>query len=97
MKKTNGNRFQKGFPDRYIFQKGMGQKWIDYKAPLRNCFTIAQQKEWPEWDEGGVGIWIMTEASDEEYRKLFGPPNWREFWKPRYGQLDVDALLREAA
>ena len=32
----------------------------------------------------------------EEYDKLFGPPNWRDYWKKSWGDVpDVDALLDE--
>lgn len=93
VKKTHGNRYQRGFPDRYVFHREHGVRWIDYKAPHKNEFTPAQQKEWPDWSMFGGGIWIMTEASDSEYRKLFGPANFRDFWKPRYGSLEIDNLL----
>jgi hypothetical protein len=60
-------------------------------------FTKAQIQTWPIWDQYGIGIWIITGATEEEYDKLFKPPNWRLFWKPRYDEylMDVDVLLDE--
>lgn len=95
MERTNGNRYQTGFPDRRILHREFGLKWVDYKAPLHNVLTIAQQRKWPVWDSFGDGIWIMTAATEDEYRKLFGKPNWRDFWKPRYGEIDIERLLAE--
>lgn len=97
VKGTHGNVYQKGFPDRYVFHREYGQRWIDYKQPVRNSLTAAQQKEWPEWDAHGVGIWIMTAATDAEYKKLFETPNWRAFWRARYGPQDIDVLLAALA
>lgn len=91
---THGNRFQKGFPDRFILHREYGRRWIDYKAPNKYSLTAAQRRTWPAWDALGEGIWIMTEATDQEYKLLFGPPNWRDYWHDRYGAVpDIDALL----
>ena len=93
---THGNRFQSGFPDDYLIHKEFGTRWVDYKYSKKNVFTQAQRKLWPLWDALGVGIWILTEVvSDTEFQKLFGPPNWRDYWKPSYGEIDIDALLEE--
>ena len=39
----------------------------------------------------------MVAATEDEYDKLFQPPNWREYWKSRYDEylMDVDVLLAE--
>lgn len=71
-----------------------GTRWVDYKSPSRYSLTAAQRLKWPIWDAYGVGIWIMTAATDDEYRKLFEEANWRQYWKPSYGPT-VDALLDE--
>jgi len=47
-------------------------------------FTKAQIQKWPVWESAGLGIWIIVDATDEEYKKLFQPPNMRAYWKPSY-------------
>ena len=93
---THGNAFQTGFPDLYVAHKKWGQRWIDCKVPGRYTFTKAQRRKWPVWESFGIGVWILTAATQTEYDKLFKPPNWRLFWKPRWGILpDIDAMLEE--
>lgn len=93
---THGNAFQKGFPDVYAIHLQHGARWIDIKVKGRNSLTRAQRNKWPKWEANGAGIWIMTAATEDEYRKLFRPPNWREFWKPSYGIIpDVDSILEQ--
>ena len=83
----HGNMYQRGVPDRYVFRKSSGARWIDYKVPGRYSLTRAQRHKWPLWETFGLGIWIITECSDAEYAKLFDAPNWREYWKPSYGRI----------
>lgn len=97
VERTHGNLFQQGFPDLYVAHPKFGQRWIDVKNPVAWEYTKAQCQKWPIWDSFGIGIWIITAATEEEYDKLFKPPNWREYWKPRYDVylMDVDVLLAE--
>jgi len=89
-----GNAFQVGIPDLYVHHPKWGGRWIDVKQPLRYSFTKQQKTKWPHWSSYGVGIWILTAANQEQYDLLFGPPNWRNFWRDSWGQLpDIDALL----
>ena len=95
---THGNAFQKGFPDLYCLHSRYGHRWIDLKVPSKNSLTKAQRLKWPLWEANGGEIWILTAATEEEYSKLFQPPNWREFWKKSYGELpDVDKILKAMA
>jgi len=92
---THGNAYQKGFPDLFLAHIRHGQRWVDCKVAGKYSFTKAQIEKWPKWEKTGVGIWILTAATEEEYDKLFQPPNWRKYWRPSYGRLDdIDALLR---
>lgn len=95
VRQTHGNLFQVGFPDLFISHLRWGQRWIDCKVEGRYEFTKAQRREWPVWDAAGTGIWILTDATQEEYDKLFKPPNWRDYWKSSYGIPDIEDLLRE--
>lgn len=91
---THGNSFQTGFPDLYIQNPKWGKRWIDCKVEGKYSFTAAQKIKWPKWEKAGGGIWILTAASEEEYAKLFQPPNWREYWRASWGDLpSIDELL----
>jgi hypothetical protein len=79
-----GNAFQYGIPDLYCAHPKYGQRWIDVKNPGDYEFTKHQKWKWPIWDKYGVGIWIIVDATEEEYEKLFQPPNWRSYWKEKY-------------
>lgn len=74
---THGNLYQKGFPDLYCIHSKHRQRWIEVKNPLNYSFTPAQLDNFPIINRV-AGIWILVAATEEEYAKLFGPPNW---WK----------------
>jgi hypothetical protein len=89
-----GSAFQTGIPDLYCFKRGWGERWIDVKQPKRYSFTKAQKLKWPVWERAGIGIWILVAATQVEYDKLFGPPNWRSYvkksWKlPTAEEIDL--------
>jgi len=86
-----GNALQKGIPDIYVMHEQFGTRWVDLKNPADYEFTNAQRIKWPRWEDKGVGIWIITGWQDEDYDKLFQPPNWRDYWKPKYDE-QVDEL-----
>jgi len=93
---TQGNLYQKGFPDLYLSHVKFGQRWIDVKNPVAYTFTKAQRIKWPNWEKHGVGIWILVAPDEEEYDKIFQPPNWRKYWKPKWDlEPTVDDLLEE--
>lgn len=93
---THGNLYQVGFPDLFVNHIKWGYRWIDCKVEGRYSFTKAQRQKWPVWEKHGVGIWILTGANQKQYDRLFGPPNWRDYWKASWGDLpDIDKLLNE--
>lgn len=73
---THGNEFQSGFPDLYCCHLKYGSRWIDVKMPTGYSLTNAQMEVWPAWASKGVGVWILTADSEEEYAKLFKPANF---------------------
>lgn len=95
VQQTHGNLFQKGFPDLFLAHRTLGHRWVDVKVDGHYQFTRAQRQTWPVWDDFGVGIWILTDATQAEYDKLFAPPNWRDYWKPGYEPVDIESLLKE--
>lgn len=95
---THGNKFMKGFPDLYLSHHKHGIRWVDVKVEGKYEFTAAQRLKWPLWHQHGSGVWIMTAGTHEQYKRLWEPPNWRDYWKPKYGdpfdQLDIEELLK---
>jgi len=93
-----GNAFQSGLPDLFLHHPKWGSRWLDVKNPGRYSFTKAQRWKWPLWQSFGLGIWILTAATQEEYDKLFAPPNWTQFIKKSWKlptQDEIDKLLEE--
>ena len=73
---THGNMYQYGFPDLYACCREHGQRWIEVKVDGNYDFTSAQLKYFPLIQAAGIGIWILTAATYQEYEKLFKEPNW---------------------
>ena len=102
VEKMHGNAFQKGIPDLYCFKPLLNppeglHRWVDAKVKGRYKYTKDQCQKWPKWERIGLGVWIMVDATEEEYSKLFGPPNFRLYWKPAYDKycLQVEEILDE--
>jgi hypothetical protein len=95
VEQTHGNLYQTGFPDLFLAHERWGYRWVDVKNPKSYSFTKAQRIKWPLWESFGVGVWILTGASQSEYDKLFGPPNWRDYWKESWEMPDIDQLLAD--
>jgi hypothetical protein len=94
----HGNAFQKGIPDLYCFNAGLDMhRWVDVKNPASYVYTKDQCQKWPKWEAAGLGVWIMMAATVEEYKKLFKPHNFRDYWKPRYDKylLDIDEIIAD--
>lgn len=79
VKITTGNMYQQGFPDLYICKRRYGTRWVEVKNPKSYKFTPAQMEDFPRLAAEGVGIWILTAATEAEYAKLFKPANWWTF------------------
>lgn len=78
VKETYGTLYSFGWPDLYAAHVEYGSRWIEMKCPgekLRQTqidfitqFCLVQ-----------VFVWVLVDGTPEEYRKLFGPPNWQQF------------------
>lgn len=76
VKKTHGNEFQSGLPDLFCAHKRYGIRWVEVKVLKHGRFTPAQVEFFKELAAVNVGVWVLTAATEEEYQKLFGEPNW---------------------
>ncbi|MFA5758552.1 MAG: hypothetical protein WC942_04220 [Clostridia bacterium] len=81
VKVIHGSTFQTGLPDLYIAKRTYGSRWVEIKNPKAYRFTPAQLEVFPRLSSEGIGIWIITAATEDEYLKLFKPPNWWEYLK----------------
>ena len=93
-----GNALQMGLPDLFVAHPKWGIRFVELKRPDKYSFTRAQKIKWPILDAYGVGIWILTAADEEQYKKLFGKPNWRDYAKAGWKiptRADIDAMLDE--
>lgn len=85
---THGNALQKGFPDLYAVHDVYGQRWIEVKNPNYYSFTRYQLKYFPQINKAGIGIWILIDATIDEYKKLFDKKyipagNWQEYLRAK--------------
>ena len=81
VKKLHGNMFQSGMPDLFCANYKYGIRLVEIKQPdsTKSTFTAAQLQDFMLLTAAGVGIWILTGDSDEQYAKLFQPANWQEY------------------
>lgn len=88
--------FMSGIPDLYVYHPKYGPRWLEVKQKVHYTLTKAQRIKFPIWEHYGIGIWILTDSTEEEYDKLFRPPNWREFWKAEWtDEMDIDKIIEE--
>lgn len=80
----HGNMYQKGVPDLYVTHFDYGGKFVEVKNPLAYHFTPAQMKYFPLLSANGTKIWILVSDSDDEIKKLKGPPNWTYYLKGHF-------------
>jgi len=79
VRETHGNIFQSGFPDVYAAHRRYGTRWIEVKNSDAYAFTPAQLEFFPLLSSAGVGVWVLVAATEEEYNKLWQPPNWHQY------------------
>lgn len=81
VKATHGNAYSAGWPDLFACHRRYGHRWIEVKLPgfKGSKYTKAQIRDFPKFCENGSGVWVLTGASEEEYNKLFEPPNWYQY------------------
>lgn len=72
VKRITGNKYQSGLPDLFATHRKLGPRWIEVKLPgMRGSkFTPAQLEVFPKMQENGSPIWILTDATWEQYKLL---------------------------
>jgi len=84
VRRLHGSTFQAGMPDLFACCKMSGAnliRLIEVKDPTRkgDIFTPAQLETFPKLNANGCPVYVMTAATDEEYKKLFKEGNWHEY------------------
>lgn len=82
VKILHGNKYQSGLPDLFALHKSYGQRFIECKLPgmVGSSWTISQRQEFPKLVDYGLQIWVLVAPTEHEYKKLFQPPNFLEYW-----------------
>lgn len=75
VKVMHGNMYQSGFPDLYVIKRIYGRRLIEVKNPKKFSFTPAQWQDFTRMIAEGEQIWVLTAATEAEYKKLFQKPN----------------------
>lgn len=78
VKPVHGSAYQSGWPDLFCSHARCGHRWIEVKLPnmVGSKYTSAQLEVFPQLCAHGSGVWVLTAATESEYRKLWSPPNW---------------------
>jgi hypothetical protein len=100
VERMSADAFQNGIPDLFCYHRRWGMRWVEVKRPEGYSFTQRQKQRFPQWEKAGIGIWILTAATQEQYDLLFKAPNWRDFWRPSFqlpGKADVDKMIDNLA
>lgn len=77
---THGNIYQKGLPDLYATHKMYGPRWIEVKVLGHYVWTPAQRDNFPKMIANGTPIWVLVDATMDEYNKLFLKSNLGFYW-----------------
>lgn len=77
----HGSMFQSGVPDLYATHTLYRARWIEVKLPdmKGSHFTPRQREVFPKLCAHGAGVWVLTGATESEYRKLFKTANWYQY------------------
>jgi hypothetical protein len=78
----HANAHQSGLPDLFIARRGLGSRFVEVKQPKKYVFTEAQCEVFSKFAANDVGIWILTSATEHEYKKLFNVCNWWAYFEP---------------
>lgn len=93
----HGGAVQSGLPDLFACHLKYGIRFIEIKYEDHYSFTKAQKWKFPILMSNGCGIWILTEATEKQYDRLFKEPNLWDYLKPKdcLDQQQLDDILKE--
>jgi hypothetical protein len=94
---VRGGAIQSGLPDLFACHAKWGLRFIEIKYEDSYRFTAAQKWKFPLLMANGCGIWILTEASEEQYDRLFKEPNLWDYLKQKdcHNIQELDEILSE--
>ncbi len=92
-----GVAWQSGLPDLFICHKQYGCRFVEVKFEDKYGFTKAQKCKFPKLMANGCGIWVLTEASEDQHDRLFKEPNLWDYLKLEDcpSDADIERWLRE--
>jgi hypothetical protein len=92
-----GVGIQFGLPDLFVTHKEYGIRFIEIKNEDKFGFTKAQKWKFPLLIKNGCGIWVLTDATEEQYDRLFKEPNLWDYLSPSdcASQETIDEMLKE--
>lgn len=80
VKVMHGGAYQSGMPDLFACHSKYGIRLVEVKLPgmVGSYFTAAQLEIFPKLCANGAGVWVLTGATEKEYRRLFDQRNYHE-------------------
>jgi hypothetical protein len=92
-----GVGWQYGLPDLFACHRSYGMRFIEIKNEDHYVFTKQQRWKFPLLMQNGCGIWILTDADEFQYNRLFREPNLWDYLKPEdcFSQAIIDEILKE--
>lgn len=92
-----GGATQSGLPDLLICHVKYGVRFVEVKQEHHYRFTVAQKWKLPVLMDNGCGVWILTEATEEQYERLFKEPNLWDYLKPseRINKQTIENIFEE--
>ena len=85
VKVMTGTLYQWGMPDLFACHPRYGIKLIEIKNPESYSFTAGQHSEFPKLQTHGAPVYVMTAATESNYKRLFEPSN---LWKYMVGMAE---------
>lgn len=82
VKATHGSAASLGWPDLFATHAEHGARWIEVKKPERRGQDMFEHSQWEFFSKlcaHGSGVWVITAATETEYRKLFKSQNYTEY------------------
>jgi hypothetical protein len=77
-----GLGIQFGLPDLLVCHAQWGIRFVEVKNEDKFGFTKAQKWKFPLLMKNGCGIWVLTQATEEQYQRLFTTPNLWDYLDP---------------